>query len=288
MNKRLSAMIVTVFSLFVLSLSVSAQAVSELEEGTYSIDFLVVKAGENEQSMMNDYVEKPGTLTVRDGKAYVSFTLTDSKSITGFKVNQNGVLTDANVISQNEAANTRSVEFEVTSFAAPIEAWVSVYMNLPGFLYDADYDIRIQLDETSIRPATPSSPPPSAQPNGDVIVLHINSKAVTSNGAQHQLLAAPYVKSNRTLVPLRFISEHLGADVKWNGSERSVTVTVDGKTLVLHEGSQVIQVNGARHTIEAAPEIKQGTTFVPLRFISEQLGATVEWNQTQQRVTIRN
>lgn len=281
-------MIVTVFSLFVLSLSVSAQAVSELEEGTYSIDFLVVKAGENEQSMMNDYVEKPGTLTVRDGKAYVSFTLTDSKSITGFKVNQNGVLTDANVISQNEAANTRSVEFEVTSFAAPIEAWVSVYMNLPGFLYDADYDIRIQLDETSIRPATPSSPPPSAQPNGDVIVLHINSKAVTSNGAQHQLLAAPYVKSNRTLVPLRFISEHLGADVKWNGSERSVTVTVDGKTLVLHEGSQVIQVNGARHTIEAAPEIKQGTTFVPLRFISEQLGATVEWNQTQQRVTIRN
>ncbi|MET3506271.1 stalk domain-containing protein [Halalkalibacter oceani] len=288
MNKMLFAMIVTVFSLFVLSLSVSAQAVSELEEGTYSIDFLVVKAGENEQSMMNDYVEKPGTLTVRDGKAYVSFTLTDSKSITGFKVNQNGVLTDANVISQNEAANTRAVEFEVTSFAAPIEAWVSVYMNLPGFLYDADYDIRIQLDKTSIRPATPSSPPPSAQPNGDVIVLHINSKAVTSNGAQHQLLAAPYVKSNRTLVPLRFISEHLGADVMWNGSERSVTVTVDGKTLVLHEGSQVIQVNGARHTIEAAPEIKQGTTFVPLRFISEQLGATVEWNQTQQRVTIRN
>lgn len=288
MKKTLSIIIMTVLSLLVLSLSVSAQSVSELEDGTYSIDYRVLKAGENELSMMNDYVEKPGTLTVRGGKAYMSFTLTDSKSITGFKVNQNGVLADASIISQNQAANTRVVEFEVTSFEVPIEAWVSVYMNLPGFLYDADYDIRIQPDEGSIRPVTPSAPAPPAQPNGDVIVLHINSKAVTANGTRYQLLAAPYVKSNRTLVPLRFISEHLGADVKWNGSERSVTVTVDGKTLVLHEGSQVIQVNGVRHTIEAAPEIKQGTTFVPLRFISEQLGATVEWNQAQQRVTVRN
>ncbi|WP_096201600.1 stalk domain-containing protein [Bacillus sp. FJAT-45350] len=123
------------------------------------------------------------------------------------------------------------------------------------------------------------------------IILHLNNTTAQVNGSSVKLDAAPYTTNGRTLVPLRFISENLGANVHWDGPTRTITIQVDGKTLTLREGSRTISVtqNGSHtnHTIEVAPIIRNGVTSVPIRFISEQIGASVDWNSQARRITIQ-
>ncbi|WP_161568232.1 stalk domain-containing protein [Anaerobacillus alkaliphilus] len=122
------------------------------------------------------------------------------------------------------------------------------------------------------------------------IILQLNNPTAQVNGSPVNLAAAPYTTNGRTLVPLRFISESLGANVHWNSSTRVITIKMDGKVLTLRDGSPAISVtyNGlqAHHTIDVAPIIRNGVTFVPIRFISEQIGARVDWNGQTRTVTI--
>lgn len=127
-------------------------------------------------------------------------------------------------------------------------------------------------------------------PNNSVvknkILLTLNSKNVKVNGANKKLLAAPYIKQATTLVPIRLISEQLGAEVQWKASDQSIKIVLDGTTINLNIGFQYVYVNGKRELLRIAPELKNGTTFVPVRFISEQYGRYVEWNSKNQQITI--
>ncbi|KOS00947.1 NEAT domain-containing protein, partial [Paenibacillus polymyxa] len=95
------------------------------------------------KSMMDGYTEKPGSLIERGGKRYVQFTLKNSKQIDGFKVEQNGVLTDTSVVSEDQTANTRMIEFEVKDLPAKLNAWVSI--NWPELGYVNTYNVDLQL-----------------------------------------------------------------------------------------------------------------------------------------------
>lgn len=90
----------------------------------------------------------------------------------------------------------------------------------------------------------------------------------------------PYIDTNtgRTMVPIRFISEKLGAKVDWNNAERKAIIQKDGKTIVLPIGSNTAMVNGKPVTFDAPAVLKGVRTFVPLRFISEAYGAKVDWD----------
>ena len=91
--------------------------------------------------------------------------------------------------------------------------------------------------------------------------------------------AAPFIDANsRTLVPVRFVSEALNANVEWNGDLRQVTVTKGEKVIVLTIDSKEMIVNGDTKTQDSAPIISESRTFVPLRFVSEELDANVVWN----------
>jgi hypothetical protein len=118
------------------------------------------------------------------------------------------------------------------------------------------------------------------------ILLFLNEKTVYSGKNQQQLLASPFITNSRALVPLRFISESLGATVEWTKANKRVTITSKGKKIVLHEGSRVILVNDKRYEIETGAQIRNGTTFVPVRFISEHLGASVQYNKDDQSIKI--
>ncbi|WP_422661213.1 stalk domain-containing protein [Paenibacillus sp. EC2-1] len=89
----------------------------------------------------------------------------------------------------------------------------------------------------------------------------------------------PYVKNQRTLVPLRFISESLGARVAWNQATSVATITHAGKEIKITLGSKTVIVNGKKTALDAPAEYKQGRTFVPLRVISETLGKKVFYNR---------
>lgn len=127
--------------------------------------------------------------------------------------------------------------------------------------------------------------------NGQVtkqnILLTMNSKIVKVNGTNRTLPAAPYMKKGTTLVPIRLISEQLGAEVQWKSADQSIRIVLDGTVIQMKIGDPKVTVNGKRQTLSLAPEMKNGTTFVPVRFISEQYGRYVEWNAKKQTVLIQ-
>jgi hypothetical protein len=85
------------------------------------------------------------------------------------------------------------------------------------------------------------------------------------------------VKNSRTLLPLRLVSETLGAEVSWDESQKKVTVQDAGKKIELFIGNATATVNGSAYTLEAPPEIYYDYTYVPVRFVAESLGCEVGW-----------
>lgn len=112
---------------------------------------------------------------------------------------------------------------------------------------------------------------------------------VTVDGATVQFPdARPYLdaNANRVLVPVRFVSESLGAGVVWDGPTRTVTVTKGSDKLILTIDNAKVSKNGGSFTLDAPARVETNRTYVPLRFISEAFGATVEWSQSTKIVYI--
>ncbi|WP_141503974.1 family 10 glycosylhydrolase [Paenibacillus luteus] len=112
---------------------------------------------------------------------------------------------------------------------------------------------------------------------------------IIMNGKTIESEVSPYIipKVNVTMVPLRIISEELGASVDWNSPRQLVTIKgSDGKTISMNSGSTSAEVNGASIRLDASVEVKAGRAMVPLRFVSEQLGLTVDWNQIDKKITL--
>jgi len=99
---------------------------------------------------------------------------------------------------------------------------------------------------------------------------------------------APYNSNGTVMVPVRFVAEQLDADVSWDPATQKVTITdaIDGTVIHLNIGSNQASVNGQIKPLETAAELTNGSTYVPIRFIAESMGAKVSWEQELQMVTI--
>ncbi|WP_338554060.1 stalk domain-containing protein [Paenibacillus sp. KS-LC4] len=122
------------------------------------------------------------------------------------------------------------------------------------------------------------------------IFVPINNEAkqikVFISGYMQAYAQAPVNLKGNVLVPFRSIFESLGAKVEWNNATQTVTATKDGKTIVLTIGSKIAYVNGVAITLSAAPQLVNGITMVPVRFVSEALGGLVEWNIAANSVVV--
>jgi hypothetical protein len=126
------------------------------------------------------------------------------------------------------------------------------------------------------------------------IGLTVGKVAATVGGGTVKLDAAPYIDkaSGRTMVPMRFVGEAFGATVTWDAPTRRVFVESKGTPnhkpllMVMTIGSKKATANGEAMTLDVAPAIAAGRTFVPLRVISETLGATVTWHADTHAVSI--
>lgn len=123
------------------------------------------------------------------------------------------------------------------------------------------------------------------------VILTVGKNEVIVNGEKKTIEAPPYIKNGRTMVPVRVISEAFGADVGWNDKTKEVTIRYKDKNIILKIGSPYALVNGTqtpidRDNLKVVPEITNGRTFVPIRFISETFGAKVEWNDVTQQIRI--
>ncbi|MBQ7975333.1 MAG: peptidylprolyl isomerase [Clostridia bacterium] len=104
------------------------------------------------------------------------------------------------------------------------------------------------------------------------------------------LQAAAYIENDITMVPLRFITEKLGAQVEWNHDTKEITITKADETVTLQIGNvNAVSVSGGEATTSellAPPVIVNDITLVPLRFVSENMGATVEYIEPTRQVLI--
>ncbi|UNK20595.1 N-acetylmuramoyl-L-alanine amidase family protein [Paenibacillus sp. N3/727] len=90
--------------------------------------------------------------------------------------------------------------------------------------------------------------------------------------------------SGTVMVPIRVISENLGYSVGWNKSTQTVTVKESGKTVEMVIGNKYAMINGQRTEMTKAPILRGGTTIVPIRFVSEQMGLNVKWDNQKKAV----
>lgn len=94
------------------------------------------------------------------------------------------------------------------------------------------------------------------------------------------------IKDGSTLVPMRAIFEALGATVKWDGKQQIIDATKGEKVIRLQIGWKGAWIGETKVALDAAPQIINGSTMVPLRFIGEALGEKVEWDSTSRSVLI--
>ena len=118
------------------------------------------------------------------------------------------------------------------------------------------------------------------------ITLTIGQKDATVFGEAKQNDVAPIIRNDRTMLPARFVAEALGATVLWDEKERKVTITKDDITIIIYIDSDKAYANGKEVTLDSPAFIENDRTYTPLRFIAENLGATVDWNETEQKVII--
>jgi len=118
------------------------------------------------------------------------------------------------------------------------------------------------------------------------IKLVIGKAEATIDGKQILLEYPPYIKNSRTFVPIRFITEAFGATIEWDAKSQSIHITLDDLTILMQIGNNTVFVNGKSYLLDAAPEIQNGRTFVPVRFIADTFESTTEWDNASQTITI--
>lgn len=102
--------------------------------------------------------------------------------------------------------------------------------------------------------------------NGDVRLLRDNSK-----------FYAPFLKDNRTYVPVRFITECLGWKVDWEGLNKIVTISNNTDEVKFRIGYSEYSVNGNVLSMDAEALLSDSKTYIPVRFLAEALGKQVHY-----------
>ena len=118
------------------------------------------------------------------------------------------------------------------------------------------------------------------------IVLTLGSPAATVFGEQVTNDVAPIARNNRTLLPIRFVAEALGAQVDWNADLQKVTISKADLLIEIYLGQTTAYVNGSPVVLDVAAFAENNRTYLPLRFVAEALGAEVLWDAPTQTITI--
>jgi len=136
----------------------------------------------------------------------------------------------------------------------------------------------LALAVLAVSTASALASPPRAVQGG--ISVTVNGSPVNFSGT------GPQMVDGRVLVPLRGIFEALGAAVQWNAADQRINATRGENSVQLQIGNPNATVNGSPVTLDVPARIINGSTMVPIRFVSESMGAQVSWNESQQLVGI--
>ncbi|MDP4093208.1 MAG: copper amine oxidase N-terminal domain-containing protein [Bacillota bacterium] len=113
-----------------------------------------------------------------------------------------------------------------------------------------------------------------------------NTVHVIAKGEILKFDVPPVIKNGSTLIPVRTITNALGAQIQWDKETGTVTITKGDTTIVITLGSSTATVNGTQVQISAPAELISNHTMVPIRFIAEALNQKVDWDKDTGSVTI--
>lgn len=96
----------------------------------------------------------------------------------------------------------------------------------------------------------------------------------------------PIIEDDRTLIPIRGLLEKLGASVEWDHDNYQAIINKDDIRVTLPIGSSTAYVNANAVELDVPAELRNGRTMIPLRFILDQFGIEIEWDQQTRTVNI--
>ncbi|HIW34195.1 MAG TPA: phosphodiester glycosidase family protein [Candidatus Paenibacillus intestinavium] len=120
-----------------------------------------------------------------------------------------------------------------------------------------------------------------------VVKLYIDKKQATVNGKSTTLDAAPILKGKYTYLPLRFVTEQLGATLDYDNATKTVKVFSGSNLIQMTIGKKEYVLNGVRYESDVAPFTTNNRTLIPVRLFSEKLGFEVNYNHLERSVTIQ-
>lgn len=180
----------------------------------------------------------------------------------------NGVLSTGEVTNNISMNNAGFVDMANGDFRLKENA--EVYTELPGFRDIHFEKMGRYTDKLNERVK-------------DFVVLGIKKAGAKKNGESVQIdesndMVMPLIINDRTMVPVRFISESLNAEVSWNGDSKEIDVAYNGKNIKMTVGSSIMTVNGEEVSLDSPPAIIENRTLIPLRALVEALDKKVFWD----------
>ena len=119
------------------------------------------------------------------------------------------------------------------------------------------------------------------------IEFSIGSSVFKVDGEEKVFESVPYIKDDRTYLPVRFVAENLGASVEWDAETGVAVIRSEEAIITLSNKKNIIHINGEAKGIEVCPEIINDRMMLPIRFIAEALNCKVTWNHITRKITIK-
>ena len=184
-----------------------------------------------------------------------------------------------------ECENNRCVDSEWDAEATDYSVFFRVRRDWEHF-NDSDYDKKyISIDGVSMY-EIPFDTSSDKMWNDDTYLYMIGCVKVKYNNKYLSFESNPTTENDRTLVPMRFLFEQMGAEVEWEEETQTAVVTKDEDIISFSIDNNNASVNGNIKTMDVPARLINDKTMIPVRFLSEELGCTVEWDEEAKMVII--
>jgi uncharacterized protein YjdB len=205
--------------------------------------------------------------------ATTTYTLTTSKQAKSVKITPT-LVDSAATITINDASVTNGKAQQVN-----IENTSTIKIAVYDFGYDTRTYTLLIVWPNSTKSTSVSGSVYSAE-----FVMGMNNYFINAKMPGVQMDAAAYVdaQSGRVMVPVRYLTNALGAATQWDSVSQAVYVTKGSTTISMVIGSDTMSIDNKPCTMDAAPVIKDGRTYLPVRWIAQALNYQVQWDSQNQ------
>ncbi|KFD40740.1 hypothetical protein HX99_02990 [Peptococcaceae bacterium SCADC1_2_3] len=262
----------------------------EVTEGDLDIDLTGVKRQNDDNEL----------LIPIDGKSTNASTI----EITGIEYTVDRTVAEGDITVKIKG----NAVIEVNDDDAMLDYWKEGTENNCKAGYDKDDAVifktkdgcdTIDVDNDGLWPATTTAAkvfnatnitPAPGEVKPGTAVFKIGDTKYKIGDKEETMDVAPYVKNNRTYLPVRYVAYALGvttSNILWDNSNGTVTLIKGDRVIQVQIKSKVMLINGAKVVMDVAPELKDGRTMLPFRWIAQALGASVEWDEATQTVTLK-